>query len=426
LRPALFRVGRNLLWLGFGEVALKGALFGAGVVVARGLGPEGMGAFTVAYGAALVLMQVLASGQVEVLIRETARSPEHGRALFLLARSHQWRVAAVVLPLAVVGAVLVPRPDLRWSLLAFVPYAFLRRWLITGGAVFKGLDRMDVEVRGRILELVVALPFLVVVSSAKWPVWWTGLAFSAGGVAGVAWITMHLRRLPLTSAPPLPRAALAREGAPFLGVSIVNQLLMRADSFLLASLGVPAAQIGRYGVAGAPAQGLNAASQMIAVSAYPTLARSAANATLRPRFVLLLAAGGATLGTMLGSVLFVLRRPVIAVFFGPEYATSADLLGVLAWVLPGGCTSMMAGAVLASLRRQRWPLVSQSIMLVLSVTANLLVIPRYGIAGCAVVALCLVSTSAVTHTTMAVIAARLGLPAGGGEPAFEGLPEGQD
>ncbi len=427
MRRTAFRVARNVAWLGFGEVALKGALFAAGVVVARGLGPAGMGAFTVAYAAALVLMQVLAGGQVEVLIRETARHPEHGRALFLLARSYQWRIAAVVIPLAAAGAALVPSAELRWTLLAFVPYAFLRRWLITAGAVFKGLDRMDVEVLGRALELGVALPCLAIMSACGWPVWGTGLSFTAGGLAGVAWITTRLRRLPLDeSAAPLSRTMLIREGMPFLANSMIGQLLMRSDSFLLASLGIPPAGIGHYGVASAPAQGLNAASQVIAVAAYPTLSRAAAAGSLQPRVVLRLLAAGAALGGVLGTLLYFLRGPIVRIFFGASFADSTGLLAVLAWGLPGACTAMLAGAVLAATRRQHWALLSQSVILVLSVTANVLAIPRFGLVGCAVVTVAALTTTALMHTALALLAARRGGAIGAGEPPYLPPGEGRD
>ena len=76
------RLVRNVAWLGVGEVVLKGAMFAAGVLVARGLGPAAMGAFTVSYGAAMMLMLLLTAGQVEVVIRETARRPETARGTF--------------------------------------------------------------------------------------------------------------------------------------------------------------------------------------------------------------------------------------------------------------------------------------------------------------------------------------------------------
>jgi len=406
LRPAAARVARNVAWLGAGEVALKGALFGAGVLVARGFGPAGMGVFTVAYGAALVLMQLLSGGQVEVLIRETARRPGDGRALLVSAHAHQHRIAAVALPAAVALALLVPAADLRWALLAFAPYSFLRRWLITAGAVFKGMDRMDVEVRARSLELAVTLPCLALLAYAGAPVWCSGLAFTAGGVAGVAWIALRVRELPPCDAAMLSRARLAREGAPFLGLTMLHQLVARADSFLLAGLGVSRADIGRYGVATAPVQGLGATSQVLAVASYPTLARWAAQGRLRARWVLAIAGTGAALGTCLGVALYAVREPLIRIVFGPEFAGSAPLLAVLAWMLPATCTSMLAGTVLAATRRQHWPLASQSVLLVVSVCANLYAVPRWGVRGSAVVALALAATGALVATTLAVIAAR--------------------
>lgn len=421
---AAARVARNVAWLGAGEVALKGALFVAGVTVARGFGPAGMGAFTVAYGAALVLMQLIAGGQVEVLIREVARRPDDGRSLFLRSRSHQNRVAALAVPLAIAGALLVPAPALRWTLLAFVPYAWLRRWLITAGAVFKGLDRMDVEVRARLLELLVALPCLVVVATSEAPVWATGLAFSAGAVAGVVWITSRLRSLPASDAAELSREHLVREGMPFLGLAMLYQLVARADSFLLASLGVPQAAIGHYGVGTAPVQGLGATSQVLAAASYPSLARAAAAGTLRPRLVLALTAAGATLGTALGVALYAVHEPLVRVVFGPEFLPAAPLLAVLAWGLPATCMSMLAGTVLAAARRQSWPLVSQSVLLAASVTANLAVIPRWGVAGCAVVVVAAYSTTALVNTTLAVIAARRNMPAPAEAPPIGTVPEG--
>ena len=411
MRTAAARVARNVAWLGAGEVALKGALFTAGVLVARGFGPAGMGAFTVAYGAALVVMQLLAGGQVEVLIRETARRPGDGRMLFVQARSYQRRLAAFVVPIAVAGATLVPAHELRWTLLAFVPYAFVRSWLITAGAIFKGLDRMDVEVRARALELAVALPCLAFLAFAELPVWGTGLAFTAGGAAGGAWIMTRLRELPAAAASPASRSLLVREGLPFLGLSMMHQLVGRIDSFLLAGLGVAQAEIGRYGVGAAPVQGAGAAAQVLAVASYPTLARAAAKGTLRARLAVAIAVAGAALGSVLALALFAVREPLVRVVFGPEFAGSAALLGVLAWGLPATCASMLAGTVLAATRRQSWPLATQSVLLLVSVAANLVAIPRWGVAGCAVVAVSVYSASAVVNTTLAVIAAVKATPA---------------
>lgn len=411
MRGTAAKVARNVAWLGAGEVALKGALFTAGVLVARGFGPAGMGVFTVAYGAALVAMHLLAGGQVEVLIRETARHHDDGPTLFLRARSYQRWLVVFVVPLAVAGAMLVPVSELRWTLLAFIPYAVARGALITAGAIFKGLDRMDVEVRARALELAVALPCVAVLAFSALPVWGTGLAFTAGGTAGFVWIRSRLRELPAAAGGLASRSMLVREGLPFLGLSMLHQLVGRADSFLLAGLGVPQAEIGRYGVGTAPVQGAAATAQVLAVASYPSLARVAAAGTLRARLAAALAVAGAALGSGLALALFTIREPLVRIVFGPEFAGSAVLLGVLAWGLPATCASMLAGTVLAATRRQRWPLASQSVLLLGSVAANLVVIPRWGVAGCAAVAVSVYSVSAVVNTTLAMIAAVKAAPA---------------
>src|SRR5271157_2972532 len=100
MRASTARVARNLAWLTGGEVVLKGALFGAGVLVARGLGPAAMGDFTIAYGAALALMLLFAAGQVEVIIREVAKRPAASGALYQAARAWQGRIALAAVPLA--------------------------------------------------------------------------------------------------------------------------------------------------------------------------------------------------------------------------------------------------------------------------------------------------------------------------------------
>jgi O-antigen/teichoic acid export membrane protein len=385
--PEVGRVlARNLAWLGAGEVALKGALFAAGVIVARGMGPAGMGTFTVAYGAALVLVQLLSAGQIEVLIRETARFPERGRALLGESRRYQARVAAVMVPLALAGFWAVPLPDLRWTLIAFIPYAWLRCWLISSGAVFKGLDRMEVEVSARAVELGIALPLLLLLSWRGAPVWVTGLAFAVGGAAGAGWITRRLGILPASGRAPLSRSLLIREGLPFLGLAVVSMLLVRADSFLLASLGVSQADIGRYGVAAAPVWGLLGVAQLLALASYPTLARAAARGELGTLWSAGLAGTGAVLGAGLASLLVLFRHPLIGLFFGPAFLPAARILGVLAWLLPGACAGMLLGALLAASRRQTWALAVEGVLLVMAVAANLAVIPRFGVVGCAGVA----------------------------------------
>ena len=400
------RLARNVAWLGAGEVVLKGALFGAGVVVARGLGPAAMGAFTVAYGAAMVLMLVLVAGQAEVLIRETARRPDAAKALGRLSRSWQRQVALAALPAAVAAAALVRDRTLRWTLLAFIPYAWLRSALVSGGASFKGLDRMEVEVGARTVELGVALVLLALLAWLSAPVWSTGVAFAVGAAGGLATMRRAWAILASGTGAGVTRAFLAREGAAFLALNLGAQAALRLDTFLLAGFGVARDEIGRYGVAAAPVWGLLGIAQLLAVAAYPTVAKLAAEGGVRLQHVAAVAAGGAAAGSLVAGSLTIVKAPLIRLVFGPHYLGSVPIMGVLVWVLPAAYVTMGLGVLIASCGRQRWSLASQIVLLSGSLIANVAVIPRWGTMGCAVVAVGVWTASVAASLTVATLAVR--------------------
>ena len=240
------RGARNAVWLAVGEGAVKGALFLAAIIVARSAGPQGMGVFSIAFAAAILAVMVLAAGQQEVVIREVAAAPGRAGMLLDAARTVQDRLGRWVLPALVVGALLVRERDLRLALLAFVPYALLRTLLVTHGAAFKGLDRMDMEVRARGLEVLVVLPGLAAVGWAGLPVWTTGVVFSVGAGTALIWLSTRSRNLnrstevgPEQHTPaPLGWRYFRHEGLPFLALAVGSQLLSRADTFLLAAFDV--------------------------------------------------------------------------------------------------------------------------------------------------------------------------------------------
>jgi O-antigen/teichoic acid export membrane protein len=404
LRPAAATVARNIGWLASGEVLLKSGLFVAGVLVARGLGPAAMGAFTVSYGAALVLMLLLTAGQVEVVIREAARRPHEAWALSRLARGWQTRVALVAVPLAIVGIFLVPEPSLRWTLLAFVPYAWLRSGLITAGAAFKGLDRMEIEVGGRGVELAVALAFLAPLAFLGAPVWTTGLACSAGGAAGLGFVRRRFGGLPREDAASFSQALLAHEGLSFLGLNLTFQLLIRLDTFMLAAMGIPQSEIGHYGVASAPVWGLLGVAQIVALALYPTLARAVAKGELVAARILVLAAGGAILGAALAGGLTSVRHLLVRLVFGAQYADAVPVMAVLAWALPGACGMMILGVAVAAVGRQAWSLGVQVALVVVAGAGTLVAIPRWGLVGCAAVVVGVQALGLLANLAVALLA----------------------
>lgn len=362
-----------------------------------------MGVFTISFGAALVLMQLLVGGQVAVLIRESAQQPAAARALYQQARRCQRGLSVVVLPAAVLATVtMVAEEPLRWTLLAFVPYAWLRAWLITAGAVFKGQDRMDVEVAARGLEVVFALALLVLVVGLAMPVWLTGAAFTAGAWAGTAWIVARLGKLAWGEKSRYTAAGLAQQGWPFLALAILSQWLLRGDVLVQAGLGVPAAYTGLYGAATAPVWGLFGVAQLVAVAIYPTAARLAELGRLGFRVVVVMAVGGAGLGAGAGLALWLGRHPMMVGMFGAPFADAVELVEVLVWALPCACAAMVLGIVVAACRRQNAAMMVQAVVVSVSLAGNLWFIPRWGVVGSARVAVVAHALSALLMLGLAL------------------------
>ncbi len=384
------RVARNAVWLAVGEGAVKGALFLAAIIVARSAGPEGMGVFSIAFAAAILAVMVLAAGQQEVVIREVAAAPERAGTLLDAARTVQDRLGRWVLPALVVGALLVHERDLRLALLAFVPYALLRTLLVTHGSAFKGLDRMDMEVRARGLEVLVVLPGLAAVGWAGLPVWTTGVVFSVGAGTALIWLSTRSRDLNRstakagpeqhTPAPPVWRY-FRHEGLPFLALAVASQLLARADTFLLAAFEVSHQEIGYFGAAGAPIWGIVALPTLLAVAFYPTLSRWAAEGRSPLQAVAVAVLLGGALGSGLAVAINAVREPLVLLAFGSDFEPTAVLLSRLVWVLPTKFVMTFLGLILAAWHRQHLALIAVGAVLVLSIGLNLIWIPTMGAFG---------------------------------------------
>ncbi len=376
------KVLRNAIWLGVGEAGVKSGLLAVAVVIARGSGPAAVGTFSIAFAAALIGVMVLAFGQQEVLIREVARAPDRARTLLGLSSTLQRRLAVWLVPTAGAAAFLISERDLRLSFLAFVPYVVLRTATVTRGAAFKGLDRMDVEVRARGLEVAAAAVGVVISVTLAWPVWTTGVAFSLGAGLGLAWIARRTRTLGIASTPGSDASPL-REGLPFMVLAVLGQLLVNTDRFLLAFFGVARTEIGYWAAAATVVWALVAIPQLIAVAVYPTVSRIAQSGETWRRAGLVAVAAGGAAGVLCALALREAAGPLVQLLFGPDFASAASLMRRLALVLPGAFAMMVVGTVFAAWRRQLAAMWVLAGAFGVSLTLNLARIPGSGPIACA-------------------------------------------
>lgn len=396
------RVLGNAIWLGVGEVAVKGGLLAAAVLIARGAGASGVGTFSIAFGAAMVGIMVLAFGQQEVLIREVARTPEHARSLLTGSQALQFRLAKWLVPAAALGTLLIPDTSLRLTILSFVPYVLLRIQLVTRGAAFKGLDRMDVEVRARGLEVGVALLCIASATFMKWPIWTVGLGFSFGAATGLVWIDRKTREMQVGAARAGDSFAL-REGLSFMAIAVLGQLLVNTDRFLLAFFGIARAEIGYWGAAGTIVWALVAAPQLLTVALYPTFSRFAQRGDSWRRAGLASACGGVIIGLGFALALREIAAPLTHLLFGPDFAPAVSLMRRLALVLPGAFAMMIVGAVYAAWRRQLFAMWVLTAAFCTSLILNVAWIPVFGAMGSANAVVVVYSVAALLMTVSLTI-----------------------
>lgn len=393
------RILRNAIWLGIGEAFVKGGLFAATVVIARSAGPAGVGTFSIGYSAALIAILVLALGQQEVLIREVARSPKGAKPLLSASQLAQARLARWVVPIAALAILWVGDRELRLTLLTFVPYALLRTGTVTVGAAFKGLDRMDIEARARVIEVATALSLVGFGAVVGWPAWSAGIAFSVGSAFALLWSLVRSRDLAGTHVAP-QSTVLLWEGVPFLALAVVSQLLVHADRFLLALLGVATADIGLWGASGTVAWALLAVPQLVAVALYPTLSRVAEGGARPNGYGLLTGAAGGVVGLVFAFILQWIAEPLVDLVFGSEFSSAVPLLVTMAWALPGAFALMTMGAVYAGWRRQTVSLWIMVAAFALSATLNILWIPAMGVEAPANVAPIVYTAAALVSATV--------------------------
>ncbi len=364
------------------------ALGVATVMMARAGGPSLVGAFT--------LMRVL-PGLAGVL---AAAGLPGAVPYFLASMSHEPRLRPTLALLAVFGSTLA---TVVWLALTPVLHvAFFRDWgvrlvLLGALAVFtqlfvavgKALLQGSQDLRGANLAIVaeeaaylpiyaVTLPFG---TSATLMV--VALVLADAVVAlGIAW---RLVRVGFFRGWGRPSVALGRQVAGYglrgqLGglLSLVN---LRLDVAILGALAGPAV-LGVYSVASKYAELLRLPGLAVNYVLYPSFARDGAtDARTRTRALLPRTAGLNVLGAI---PLALLATPLIPLVFGAQFTGAVHPALILLLGLLGEGVAGLIGAYLYGIGRPGLNSLAIGAGVVVTVVLDLLLIPRFGVAGAAV------------------------------------------
>jgi O-antigen/teichoic acid export membrane protein len=359
-------------------------------IITRYLGPTLYGRYALAL-AYIQLFGVLADvGLFAIVVREISKRPEETSRLVGNAMTLRALVSLVVVVLALLVSLALPyTPQVRVAIvIAAVPFVLglLQHSLVT---VFQARLRMDraaiADVAGRAAALatvggVILLDggfYLVVASAAVGAA--VALALSAALVRPLAAIRF--------AAEPAVWRILVVAALP-LGIALtLNEVYFRADTLII-SLYKSDRQVGLYALAWRVYELVALVPAVLMTSVFPLLSRYVEESEERARRLLQAASDVLwSLGLPLAAGGIVLAPGIVELAGGSSFAAAAEPLRLL---LPAGALAYVNGLfgyALIAKNRQRDALWLNVVGLVLNLSLNFALVPRYGIVAAAAVTL---------------------------------------
>lgn len=363
-------------------------LFLVYVLAARALGAAGFGDFTLGMTIATVFMALPAWGTSRYASILAAR--DSGRTAEILSSSIGLTLllALVSFPLVWLTSVLAtPREVVAWvALLIGVDllareYAILLRLLLRVHDAFL-VDMLTVFAE-RGLMVVGAIAVLLIEPDPRY----LAGAFAAGRVAGAAVTTvLFVRRVggfyPRFDFPPL--RDLWRGGTPIAVRRAIGSLSFRVDTLFLGVMR-SASEVGWYGTVYTLMDGVVMLPSIVTGSLGPTLSANFGEG--RRDVVIRLYQRGlkylVTVGMFVAAVFAVLADFVVATLYGSEFAPAATALRILSVTVVFIFVRRHATEVLDNVDRRSATAWIFGAGLVINVTLNFALIPRFGYLGAA-------------------------------------------
>ncbi|MDQ3980412.1 MAG: oligosaccharide flippase family protein [Actinomycetota bacterium] len=389
LLPARRATRAVLLVLG---LRLVGAL--TGVVVAgllsRQLGPAGFGELSVIFTVAILASTVAEFGTNYVVVAEMAAHPWRRRELaagLALVRGVAGALLATTGSVVLVGV--FDRPDAAWAggaVLATLPLAAL-----TGLTVLhQARLRPEIGAALSLGQSVLWLVAVVVAGTLGASLAFYGLAYLLVGLvqAAAAWATVG-REHPAWSCWRPAAGWIVRRSWPLGIATVLGAVYYRLDAVLVFELsGADAA--GFYSAAYRFLDVLQLVPAALAGVLVPLFASACARGDREgsERVLRLAVTVAAAVALPVAAGAFVAADRIAVAVFGPAFTPTGDVLAVLPLAFFSITTGYMYAAMLVALGQVRVLAVVAALAAVLSVTADLIVIPTWGAVGAAWITVC--------------------------------------
>lgn len=351
-----------------------------GILVARSFGPELFGVYSVALSIGLFLAIFIDGGFGSVLHREAARAtPDIGFEGADLP-GYAFGQALLAIGGMILFVLVAPTPFHRPTLLAVVcafGAAVIGQFFL---AILRGQGRLARDALWQLINR--GLTALCVLAVLWWGAdqpWQILAAQSVGGAVFVLYLARLQRVAPILPVP----LSVYKAMLPMLWFNLVSVIYARADMVLLKLLGAPRPDIGHYGVAYRIMELVLLLAVPISLMLFRHFRRNESGTALTLKRVLLAAAGAGLIGCGIVGLCAAFGDVVIVVAFGEPYAPAAGLLMVLAVSLVSALANRVLFQAALAFCMERWCAIGATVAAFVNLSANLLLIPKYGVMAAA-------------------------------------------
>lgn len=357
--------------------------------VANALQPEAMGRYTFALAFTALFSFLTDLGLNPVLIREIAKRPDAAKKLLGITLTLKTVLVGICYAVIAVAAWLgESSSEVRWLILLAAIVTALDAWTVSLWGTLRGLQNLAYESIGAILVQIGILLFGSTALVVGMGTFGLMLALVISSLLHLAYAIMSVRRLlgflplPVADGPEIRN--MLRLVPAFAMSGVFVRVYNNADVVLLGNI-AGKTEVGLYAI---PAKVTTALQQLIPVSlsaalfpsfsaTYRTDRTRAAHSFTNAFIFLLLVAAPIGLGLALAA-------PWLVSAIWPNYTAVVPSFQLMALTIPCLFLAYPTGYFLNACDGQRWNMSNRGIMTTISIIANLVLIPTYGVWGAAI------------------------------------------
>jgi len=351
-----------------------------GVFVARSFGPEMFGIYSVALSVGVFLAILIDGGFGSLLQRESVRAtPDIG---FDGTKLHGYALGQAILAIGglIVLVLLIPIPFHRPTLLAVIcafGVAVIGQFFL---AILRGHGRLAREALWQLVNR--GLSALCVVVVLLWGANQPWEVLAAQCVGSTAFVFYLIRMQQIRPIFPVP-LSVYKAMVPLVWLNLVSVIYSRVDMVILKLLDVPRSEIGYYGVACRMMELVLLLAAPIGLMLFRRFRLNDSGAKFSLLRILKPAGVAGSIGLVILGLCTAFGESVIMIAFGEEFSPAATLLIVLTVSLVFALANGVLFQVALAFDMERWCAIGATVAALVNVSANVLLVPRYGVVAAA-------------------------------------------